>query len=138
MYEPEENLCAEPPTPSPAAKSPRTVVIRLRFDDFTRVSRSHTLGRATAQTPTILEAVRALVHDAQPLIDERGITLLGIAVTNLDDDDAVQLELPFGNHDLRALDAALDDVKERFGTSAITRAVLLGRPEGVTMPLLPD
>ncbi len=38
----------------------RTVVLRLRFDDFSRATRSHTLERATAQTQTILETVRAL------------------------------------------------------------------------------
>jgi DNA polymerase-4 len=121
-----------------AGRVGRTVVIRLRFDDFSRASRSHTISRPTARTSTILVAVRQLLHDAQPIIDERGITLLGVAVANLDDDEAVQLELPFGNRDRGALDEMLDDVKERFGSSAITRAVLLGRPEGVSMPLLPD
>jgi DNA polymerase-4 len=121
-----------------AGRVGRTVVLRLRFDDFTRATRSHTLAQATAQTPTILAAVRELLHEAQPMIEARGITLVGIAVANLDNDDAVQLELPFGRRDRRALDLALDEVKDRFGTSAITRAVLLGRDEGVTMPLLPD
>ena len=121
-----------------AGRVGRTVVIRLRFDDFTRVSRSHTISRPSAQTSTILGAVRQLLRDAQPMIDERGITLLGIAVANLDNDSAVQLELPFGNRDRAALDEMVDDVKERFGASAITRAVLLGRSEGVSMPLLPD
>jgi DNA polymerase-4 len=120
-----------------AGRVGRTVVLRLRFDDFERVSRSHTLPQATAQTPTILSAVRDLLDAAQPMIEARGITLVGIAVANLDDDDAVQLELPFGR-DRRALDIALDDVKERFGAAAITRAVLLGRAEGMTVPLLPD
>jgi DNA polymerase-4 len=120
-----------------AGRVGRTVVLRLRFDDFERVSRSHTLPQATAQTPTILSAVRDLLDAAQPMIEARGITLVGIAVANLDDDDAVQLELPFGR-DRRALDVALDDVKERFGSAAITRAVLLGRAEGMTVPLLPD
>jgi len=121
-----------------AGRVGRTVVLRLRFDDFERVTRSHTLPQATAQTPTILAAVRDLLHAAQPMIDARGITLVGIAVANLDDDGAVQLELPFGHRDRRALDIALDDVKERFGSAAITRAVLLGRAEGMTVPLLPD
>jgi DNA polymerase-4 len=120
-----------------AGRVGRTVVLRLRFDDFERVSRSHTLPQATALTPTILSAVRDLLDAAQPMIEARGITLVGIAVANLDDDDAVQLELPFGR-DRRALDMALDDVKERFGSAAITRAVLLGRAEGMTVPLLPD
>jgi DNA polymerase-4 len=121
-----------------AGRVGRTVVLRLRFDDFARVTRSRTLPQPTSVTPTILDAVRELLAAAQPLITERGLTLVGIAVANLDDDDAVQLELPFDHHDHRALDAALDDVRERFGTSAITRAVLLGRRTGMTVPLLPD
>ena len=73
---------------------------------------------------------------AAPLIEQQGLTLVGIAVGNLDDDDAVQLTLPFDRHS--ALDAALDEVRDRFGATAVTRAVLLGRGEGLTMPLLPD
>jgi DNA polymerase-4 len=115
----------------------RTVVLRLRFDDFTRATRSHTLPQATAQTPTILAAARDLLRDAQPMIEERGMTLLGMSVANLDDADAVQLELPFGR-DRRALDVALDEVKDRFGTAAITRAVLLGNEDRGGPPMLPD
>jgi DNA polymerase-4 len=121
-----------------AGRVGRTVVLRLRFDDFTRATRSHTMPQATSQTPTILAAVRELVHASQSIIDERGITLVGISVANLDNDDAVQLELPFGQRDRRVLDITIDEVKDRFGSAAITRAVLLGRDEGVMMPLLPD
>jgi DNA polymerase-4 len=59
-------------------------------------------------------------------------------VANLDDDSAIQLELPFDRHDGIALDVALDDVYGRFGSSAVTRAVLLGRDPGQTVPMLPD
>jgi DNA polymerase-4 len=116
----------------------RTVVLRLRFDDFSRATRSHTLPRATAGTATILAATRGLLADAMPLIESQGLTLVGIAVTNLDDERAVQLVLPFDRDVEGALDSALDEVRARFGTSAITRAVLLGRDQGMTMPLLPD
>jgi DNA polymerase-4 len=116
----------------------RTVVLRLRFGDYTRVTRSHTLSRPTAETATVLATVRALVARAEPLIDERGLTLVGIAVANLDDDDAVQLELPFDRGGAGALDTALDDVRTRFGTGSVTRAVLLGRSEGMSVPQLPD
>jgi DNA polymerase-4 len=121
-----------------AGRVGRTVVLRLRFDDFTRATRSHTLPRATDQTSSILRAVRELLSAAGPLIEQRGITLLGIAVANLDDAAAVQLELPFGGRSQRALDLALDDVRERFGSDALTRASLLGRDTGFTMPMLPD
>ena len=116
----------------------RTVVLRLRFDDFSRATRSHTLAQATAHTGTILSATRWLLRTVMPVIECHGLTLVGLAVSNLDDDTAVQLELPFERHDGAALDAALDDVRDRFGSSAVTRAVLLGRDQGISMPLLPD
>jgi DNA polymerase IV len=121
-----------------AGRVGRTVVLRLRFDDFSRATRSHTLDRATSQTHTILTTVRTLLTTATPMIEQQGLTLIGIAVSNLDNDDAVQLELPFDRRCGTALDAALDDVRQRFGSNAVTRAVLLGRDEGVSVPILPD
>jgi DNA polymerase-4 len=115
----------------------RTVVLRLRFDDFTRISRSHTLHRATAQTGTVLAAVRGLVAAAMPAIERRGLTLVGVAVGNLDEEGG-QLALPLERRSASALDAAVDEVRDRFGAAAITRATLLGRDPGITMPLLPD
>jgi DNA polymerase IV len=114
----------------------RTVVLRLRFDDFSRATRSHTLAEATAQTQTILATARGLLAAAMPLIERQGITLVGVALGNLEDDDAVQLALPFNR--AGALDATIDAVRDRFGSNAITRAVLLGRDQGLTVPLLPD
>jgi DNA polymerase-4 len=105
----------------------RTVVLRLRFDDFSRATRSHTLPRPTAETRPILRAVRALVAANEELIEERGLTLVGLSVSNLDAGDAVQLTLPFDPWAGGALDAAVDDVRTKFGTKALTRAVLLGR-----------
>jgi len=116
----------------------RTVVLRLRFDDFSRASRSHTLAHATAHTGTILATVRALVCAAAPTIERRGLTLVGGAIGNLSNDGAVQLVLPFDRRGSSALDAAIDDIRERFGSGAVTRAVLLGRDPGLSMPLLPD
>jgi DNA polymerase-4 len=117
----------------------RTVVLRLRFDDYSRATRSHTLPRATAHTETILAAVRALFAAAAPMIEQRrGITLVGVAVANLHDDTAVQLTLPFDAQHGQAIDAVVDEVRDRFGSTAIDRAVLLGRHRGFTMPMLPD
>ena len=116
----------------------RTVVLRLRFDDFSRATRSHTLPHATANTEAILATARGLLAIAVPMIERRGITLVGVAVGNLDDGRAVQLALPLDRHSSDALDAALDEVRQRFGASAVTRAVLLGRRPGLAMPLLPD
>jgi len=116
----------------------RTVVLRLRFDDFTRATRSHTLPEATAHTPTILGAARRLLADAMPLVQQQGLTLVGVAVTNLSGDGAVQMALPFDAHHTDALDAAVDGVRERFGRSAITRTVHLGRDLAPSVPMLPD
>ena len=114
----------------------RTVVLRLRFDDFSRATRSHTLPYATQETEPILTAVRALLTTAMPTILRRGITLVGVALGNLEDAGAMQLVLPFNRR--LALDATLDSVRDRYGTAAITRAVLLGRDQGLAVPLLPD
>ncbi|MEV0298503.1 DNA polymerase IV [Nocardia sp. NPDC050710] len=116
----------------------RTVVLRMRFDDFTRATRSHTLAEATDHTETILRAARVLLATAMPMIQERGLTLIGLALTNLDDADAVQLTLPFEPRATNTLDATLDDLRRRFGSAAVTRAALINRGEGLSVPLLPD
>jgi DNA polymerase-4 len=116
----------------------RTITIRLRFEDFSRATRSHTLYEATAQTQTILSTARRLLEIAMPIVRRRGLTLLGVALSNLEDDGAVQLALPFDRQRGDALDAALDELRDRYGAAAITRAVLLGRDQGPSVPLLPD
>jgi DNA polymerase-4 len=121
-----------------AGRVGRTVTVRLRFDDFTRATRSHTLTHATAHTGAILTATRALMAAATPLIESRGVTLIGVSVGNVTDDDAVQLALPFDRVSNGTLDSALDHVSDRFGSAAVTRAVLLGQDRGVSVPMLPD
>ena len=116
----------------------RTVTLRLRFDDFSRATRSHTMPYATAETPAILATARGLVAAAMPMIERRGITLVGVALGNLGDGHAIQLALPFERVRRSALDAALDDIRDRYGSDALTRAVLLGRDQAVAAPLLPD
>jgi DNA polymerase-4 len=116
----------------------RTVTLRLRFDDFSRVTRSYTFRESTAHTQVILGVARDLLDAAMPMIRQRGVTLVGITLSNLDDDSAIQLVLPFGRRSSIALDRALDVVSDRFGTDAVTRAVLLGRDQGPAVPLLPD
>jgi DNA polymerase IV len=121
-----------------AGRVGRTVVLRLRFADFSRATRSHTLPHATAETQIILVTARVLLTAATPMIERQGITLVGVAIANLSNDDHTQLALPFDRHSGGALDAALDEVRARFGSNAVTRAVLLGRDQGMTVPLLPD
>jgi DNA polymerase-4 len=95
------------------------------------------MPEATAQTRTILDTARGLLTAAMPMIESEGLTLVGIALTNLEREDAIQLALAFDPR-FDELDAALDEVRDRFGFAAVTRAVLLGRNPGVVMPLLPD
>jgi DNA polymerase IV len=121
-----------------AGRAGRTVTLRLRFDDYTRATRSHTLDRATWDTHTLLATATELLAAARPMIRSRGLTLVGVAVGNLQDDGAIQLPLPFDRHRSAALDAALDEVRDRFGSAAVTRAVLLGHDPGPSVPLLPD
>ncbi|WP_091672595.1 DNA polymerase IV [Micromonospora auratinigra] len=120
-----------------ARRTGRTVTLRLRFGDYTRATRAHTLGRATAQTGPLLGAARALLRAARPELVDRGVTLIGVAVGNLDDGH-VQLTLPFTRDPGPDLDAAVDQVRDRFGATALTRAALLGRGPGTEAPRLPD
>ena len=121
-----------------AGRPGRTVVLRLRFGDFSRATRSHTLPQPIAHTKTILLTARWLLAGAMPEIERRGLTLVGVAVANLEDDSALQLVLPLDRFSGNALDVALDEVRRRFGSKAVMRAVLLGREQGFTVPLLPN
>jgi DNA polymerase-4 len=116
----------------------RTVTLRLRFDDYSRATRANTLSEATAQTQVVLSTARKLLAAAMPMIERRGLTLIGVALGNLDDDSAIQLALPLEDHRAAALDVTLDSLRERYGADVITRAVLLGRPTEPGIPLLPD
>ena len=111
-------------------------MLRLRFDDFSRATRSHTVAEATTRTATLLSIVRGLFVAAQPLIRARGLTLIGVALSNLCDENAIQLALPFDR--ARELDRTLDELRERFGSDAISRGALVGRDPGPWVPLLPD
>jgi DNA polymerase-4 len=120
-----------------AARAGRTVVLRMRFDDYSRATRSHTMAQATADTATVLGAARALLAGMGGEIEQRGLTLVGIAVAGLTDLGNVQLTLPFEPR-RAVLDRALDDVHDRFGSAALTRAVLVGRQPTLSVPHLPD
>ncbi|HSC74374.1 MAG TPA: DNA polymerase IV [Gaiellaceae bacterium] len=116
----------------------RTVTLRLRFDDFTRATRSFTLHEATAETQAIFATARRLLAAEDATLRRRGLTLVGVAVSNLSNDTPVQLPLPFERRSELELDLAIDEIRTRFGLDAVRRAVLLGRRTGLAMPLLPD
>ena len=121
-----------------ARRVARTVILRLRFDDFSRATRSLTIAEATAESRVLLGAARDLMEAVQPMLRVRGCTLVGLSLTNLEDVDAVQLALPVDRARTLALDAAVDDVRDKFGSKLLTRGVLLGREPGIEMPLLPN
>jgi DNA polymerase-4 len=116
----------------------RTVILRLRWGDFTRATRSKTLPHPTASTATLLIAVRSLLAAEQTTIARRGLTLLGLSITNLERDDAgVQLELPLDGRPPEALDATMDAIRDRFGTTAVRPARLVGRSDRMSAWLMP-
>ncbi|HEY0812305.1 MAG TPA: DNA polymerase IV [Pseudonocardia sp.] len=116
----------------------RTVVLRLRFGDFSRATRSRSLAEATAHTDTLLVAARVLLRATLPMIDEQGITLLGVSLAGLEDDRHTQLALPFDVRAGSAIDSALDAVQARFGARSVTRATQLRLRPALEFPLLDD
>ena len=121
-----------------SGRAGRTVVLRLRFDDYSRATRSRTIARSTSASAPVLAAARRLLEEARPAIADRGLTLLGITVSNLDGEHGNgQLALPLDDEAPNALDAALDAVRDRFGPTAVTRASLLGRDPGLAAWLPP-
>ena len=123
-----------------AGRIGRTVTLRFRYDDFTRATRARTLAHPTAATDPIRHVALAILRTEQRCIEQRGLTLIGLSVGNLRNqgDGVEQLLLPFGRKDTSGLDAAVDDLRKRFGHHALTRASLLGRRHGVEVPKLPD
>jgi DNA polymerase-4 len=119
-----------------AGRVGRTVTLRLRFADYADATRSHTLAMPTSATAEVFTSARVLLARSAPLVGRRGLTLLGVAVGNLTAADQAQLALPFGEPP--SLDSVVDRVRDRFGSSAVSRGVLVGRGQGWEMPLLPD
>ena len=116
----------------------RTVVLRLRFGDFAKATRSRTVRFATDRTATLLDVARALLAAAMPEIEDRGITLIGISLSQLGRADSIQPELPIDWDDGARLDSVLDAVRGRFGAASVARATQLGRDPGWSTPVLPE
>jgi DNA polymerase-4 len=116
----------------------RTVVLRFRYQDFTRATRSHTLDEPTAATEQLLNVARKLMAAEQTTVATRGLTLIGVTLSNLDNDASVQMTLPFDDHQEERLDTVIDEVRAKFGNTAVSRATLLGAAPGISMPTLPD
>ena len=116
----------------------RTVVLRLRFGDFSRATRSHTLAAGHRADAAILATGRALLAPAMPMIEKQGVTLVGVALGNLrrrrgPARAAARRRGVRVPSTPRSTTSATGSAR-----GAITRAVLLGRDQGPTVPLLPD
>ncbi len=116
----------------------RTVVLRLRFDDYAKATRSRTVGVPTDRTSVLLDVARTLLIAAGTEIGERGITLIGISLTQLGRADSIQPELPIDWSDGVRLDGVLDAVRDKFGAASVGRATQLGRDPGWSTPVLPE
>ncbi|WP_066040716.1 DNA polymerase IV [Herbiconiux solani] len=116
----------------------RTVVLRLRYGDFSKATRSRTVGTASDRTSVLLGVARELFAAAQPEISGRGLTLIGISLGQLARADSLTPELPIDWNDSARLDTVLDAVRDRFGTTSVARAAHLDRDPGWSSPILPE
>jgi DNA polymerase-4 len=116
----------------------RTVVLRLRYGDFTKATRSRTVGSPSDRTAVLLAVARGLLVNAQPEIAARGITLIGISLTQLGRAESMPAELDIDWDEGARLDTVLDVVRNRFGAASVGRAAQLGRDPGWSTPVLPE
>ena len=103
----------------------RTVSIKIRFADFTTITRSRTLRDPTDVTQDIYATALDL-YEALGL-DRARLRLVGVRVEGLADTDAVleQLQLGAPEHGWRDADAAVDRAAQRFGRGAVRPAALV-------------
>ena len=115
-----------------ASLAGRTVTVKVRFGDFRTITRSTTLDQAADGAAEVRDAARRLLAavDLGP-----GVRLLGISVAGLTDGGARQLALDLDGQEAPgdpagssrgAAEAAVDEIRERFGDAAIGPATLLG------------
>jgi DNA polymerase-4 len=93
----------------------RTVTLKLRYSDFTTITRQETLASSTATDTTVRDAALALLDTAW---SGDAVRLLGVGVSGLA--DAPQLDL-FDRPAVDRIDHALDSLRQRFGRDAIRR-----------------
>jgi DNA polymerase-4 len=112
----------------------RTVTVKLRYGDFTTITRSHSLHRPVASSAELVKIAAALLSGADV---HPGVRLLGVSVSSLETRAAAsgeQLSLwePAGGEtDLASaaradLDAVVDAIRERYGVAAVGPAALVG------------
>ena len=123
-----------------ADQAGRTVTVRVRFAHLQSVTRSVTLPAPISATLTLTEVATQLAHAA--IADHpqrREITLLAVSVSNLLDEDSLQLELPLTPREEQAelhpgsatgsarwgADRSVDAIRKKFGRTAVGYAALV-------------
>lgn len=103
----------------------RTISIKIRFSDFTTITRSKTIDLPTNSTQEIYDQVRRLFN-ALALVRAR-VRLVGVRLENLESDHGLLEQLTLGSREKgwRQVDKALDRARRRFGGGALKPARLL-------------
>ncbi|WP_439592563.1 DNA polymerase IV [Microbacterium sp.] len=112
-----------------------TISIKVRYADFTTISRSQTLSEPTAVSQRIGDAA----HELFALVDRRqAVRLIGVRAEKLQAAGGAALALWDDDAEWRRVEGALDGATARFGKGVITRANLIGkRRGGGTLPSSP-
>ena len=127
-----------------SGQTARTVTVGVRFEDMSRATRSKTFEAPADRTDLLLVSARELLGSAAAGEIER-LSLVGVSFGGLERGTAVQLALPLaegpgseGPREPEALDRALDDLRGRYGSGAVTRASLVDSEQSGAAPVLPD
>ena len=109
----------------------RTVQLKIRFGDFTTITRSTTLAVAVDDSRSLLEAGRGLLALVDPA---QGVRLLGLSVSGLSSDASRQLTFDeaISGPGWQEADRTIDEIRARFGDEAIGPAVATG-PDGLRL-----
>lgn len=112
-----------------------TIAIKVRFSDFTTISRSQTLGEPTAVGQRIGDAAHELFAPVEISLPVR---LIGVRAEKLRPAGGSMMALWDDDEEWRRVEGALDGAAARFGKGAVTRATLLGTARaGGTIPSSP-
>jgi DNA polymerase-4 len=106
----------------------RTVVLKLRFGDFTTITRSRTLGEPTDLGRRIYDEVSE-VYAAIGKPDAR-VRLVGVRVEQLSEAGGGAVSLWDDDEGWREAEDVMDAVSARFGRGSVTQASLLGNNRG--------
>jgi DNA polymerase-4 len=104
-----------------------TIAIKVRFADWTTISRSQTMAEPTAVSQRIGDAAHELFAAVERPLPVR---LVGVRAEKLRPSRTTAPTLWDDDEDWRRVEEALDGATARFGRGAVTRATLLGRARG--------